>query len=80
MVSREDGSTGVFRREVGGQLLTFSRNYETFVDDQTGSVWDITGQAIQGELKGKKLSPVAHGDYFAFAWLVFKPATKIYTE
>ncbi|GAI93948.1 unnamed protein product, partial [marine sediment metagenome] len=39
-----------------------------------------TGQAIQGELKGKKLSPVAHGDYFAFAWLVFKPETKIYTE
>jgi len=50
------------------------------VDDQTGSVWDITGQAIQGELKGKKLSPVAHGDYFAFAGLVFKPETKIYTE
>ena len=73
VLSREDGSTGVFRREVAGQLLTFSRNYETFVDDQTGSVWDITGQAIQGELKGKKLSPVAHGDYFAFAWLVFKP-------
>lgn len=80
VVSREDGSTGVFRREVAGQLLTFSRNYEIFVDDQTRSVWDITGQAIQGELKGKKLSPVAHGDYFAFAWLVFKPETKIYTE
>jgi len=80
VLSREDGSTGVFRREVAGQLLTFSRNYETFVDDQTGSVWDITEQAIQGELKGKKLSPVAHGDYFAFAWLIFKPETEIYLE
>ena len=79
-LSREDGSTGVFRRKLAGQLLTFSRKDDTFVDDQTSSIWDITGRAIQGELKGKKLSPVVHGDYFAFAWLVFKPETKIYTE
>ncbi|MBW8038872.1 MAG: DUF3179 domain-containing protein [Planctomycetes bacterium] len=79
-LSREDGSTGVFRRELTGQVLTFSRNDEKFVDDQTSSIWDITGQAIKGKLKGKKLSPVVHGDYFAFAWLVFKPQTKIYTE
>ncbi len=78
-LSREDGSTGVFRRKLAGQLLTFSRNNDTFVDDQTKSIWDITGQAIQGELKGKKLSPLVHGNYFAFAWLVFKPETKIYT-
>jgi hypothetical protein len=79
-LSREDGSTGVFRRELAGRLLTFSRKDETFVDDQTSSIWDITGRAIQGELKGKKLSQVVHGDYFAFAWLVFKPETKIYNE
>jgi hypothetical protein len=78
--SREDGSTGVFHRKLAGQLLTFSKKGETFMDDQTSSIWDITGRAIQGELKGKKLSPVVHGDYFAFAWLVFKPETKIYTE
>jgi len=79
-LSREDGSTGVFRRKLAGQLLTFSEKDETFVDDQTSSIWDINGRAIQGELKGKKLSPVVHGDYFAFAWLVFKPETKIYTD
>ena len=78
--SREDGSTGVFSRKLAGQLLTFSKKGETFVDDRTSSIWDITGRAIQGELKGKKLSPVVHGDYFAFAWLVFKPETKIYTD
>ncbi|MHC4640434.1 MAG: DUF3179 domain-containing protein [Planctomycetota bacterium] len=79
-LSREDGSTGVFRRKLGGQLLTFSKKDETFVDDQTQSIWDITGRAIKGELKGSILSPVVHGDYFAFAWLVFKPETNIYTE
>lgn len=78
--SRQVGSTGVFHREVHGRLLTFAYNYAnfTFVDDQTASMWDITGQAIEGPLKGRNLSPVAHGDYFAFAWLVFKPETAIY--
>jgi hypothetical protein len=38
------------------------------------------GRAILGKLKGKQLSPVVHGDYFAFTWLVFKPETKIYSE
>ncbi|NIT56830.1 MAG: DUF3179 domain-containing protein [Aliifodinibius sp.] len=79
-LSREDGSTGVFSRQLADRLLTFSRKGDTFVDDQTSSIWDITGRAIKGELKGKKLSPVVHGDYFAFAWLVFKPETKIYNE
>jgi hypothetical protein len=37
------------------------------------------GRAIQGEPKGKNSHPVVHGDYFAFAWLVFKTETKIYT-
>ena len=79
-LSREDGSTGVFNRKLDGQVLTFSTTDTTFVDAQTASVWDITGKAISGPLKNKKLSPVVHGDYFAFVWLVFKPETQIYTE
>ena len=79
-LSREDGSTGVFNRKLDGQILTFSATGRTFVDAQTASVWDITGKAISGPLKNKALSPVVHGDYFAFVWLVFKPETEIYTE
>ena len=78
--SREDGSTGVFHREVDGKILTFSYNGKDLVDDQTGSVWDITGKAVSGPLQGKTLIPVVHGDYFAFIWLVFKPETEIYLE
>ncbi len=78
--SREDGSTGVFHREVDGKILTFSYNGKDLVDDQTGSVWDITGKAVSGPLQGKTLIPVVHGDYFAFVWLVFKPETEIYLE
>jgi hypothetical protein len=76
--SRQVGSTGVFNRRVNDQLLTLRYEDGKFLDEQTGTVWDITGVATEGPLKGQRLSPVAHGDYFAFAWLVFKPETKIY--
>jgi hypothetical protein len=76
--SREVGSTGVFDRRLGEQLLSFRYDEGKFHDEQTNSVWDITGRAVEGTLKGKQLTPVAHGDYFAFVWLVFKPETQIY--
>jgi hypothetical protein len=76
--SREVGSTGVFHREVDGQMLSFRYEDGKFYDDQTASIWNITGQAVQGPLKGKRLTPITHGDYFAFVWLVFKPETEIY--
>ncbi|MHC4617803.1 MAG: DUF3179 domain-containing protein [Planctomycetota bacterium] len=76
--SREVGSTGVFDRNVGGRSLTFSYDGVRFYDAQTASTWDITGRAVEGPLKGKRLAPVAHGDYFAFVWLVFRPETEIY--
>ncbi|MCK4960378.1 MAG: DUF3179 domain-containing protein, partial [Planctomycetes bacterium] len=49
-----------------------------FVDEQTGSTWDIAGRATAGQLKGSQLKPIVHGDYFAFAWLVFEPDTEVY--
>lgn len=76
--SRKVGSTGVFNRKVDVDVLSFTYRDGKLYDEQTHSVWDITGQAIQGKLKAKKLTPIPHGDYFAFAWLVFKPKTKIY--
>jgi hypothetical protein len=76
--SRKVGSTGVFDRRVDGKLLSFRYSEDRFYDEQTASAWDITGQAIQGPLQGKKMTRVVHGDYFAFAWFAFKPETEIY--
>jgi hypothetical protein len=76
--SRESGSTGVFDPRLGGRLLHFRAAQRRFVDEETGSLWDITGQALEGTLKGQKLAPITHGDYFAFAWLAFKPETEVY--
>lgn len=76
--SREDGSTGVFNPSVEDRGLTFRYADGKFIDRETESIWDITGLAVAGKLKGKRLLPIVHGDYFAFAWLAFKPETKIY--
>jgi len=77
--ARKDGTTGVFSRKLNNQMLTFSLKRGNIVDDQTGSRWDISGKAIDGFLEGEQLQPMIFGDYFAFAWLVFWPDTKIYT-
>jgi len=48
------------------------------VDRETGSQWNILGQAIAGPLRGKQLKPVVHAQHFAFAWLAFRPESKIW--
>lgn len=76
--SKDIGATGVFIPEVGGQKLNFSFTDGVFIDDKTNSKWNVFGRAIDGKLKGKQLKQIQHGDYFAFAWLTFRPKTKIY--
>ena len=78
---RDVGQTGVFKPAVNGQELTFKNqpDGEIFTDDQTGSTWNILGRAIDGELDGAVLEPVAHLDAFWFAWAAYRPDTKIYS-
>ncbi len=76
--SDEVGATGVFDVDLEGQTLTFRTDGDNFVDNETGSVWTILGQATEGPLAGKKLTPVVHANPFWFSWGAFKPDTKIY--
>ncbi|RME84239.1 MAG: DUF3179 domain-containing protein [Caldilineae bacterium] len=76
--SRDVGATGVFDPNLDGQKLTFKQQDKVFVDDQTGSTWNIVGQAIDGPLAGKQLTPILHADHFWFSWAAFKPETIIY--
>ena len=71
------GATGVFVPLVGKQELTFIKE-RGFVDEQTGSHWNIVGQAILGPLKGKRLERLVHADQFWFSWGAFRPDTLIY--
>jgi hypothetical protein len=80
--SEDVGSTGVFSAVVDGQRLTFSRDEDedaAITDVETGSSWDITGNAIDGPMAGAALEPIEHGDHFWFAWAAFVPNTDIWT-
>ena len=77
--SKEVGTTGVFERRINNQILTFKFKEDVgVVDNETKSVWNFSGRAVSGKLKGQQLKPVLSGDYFAFAWLAFHPKTLIY--
>lgn len=76
--SRDDGATGVFSREVDEKVLDFVFEDGEIRDKQTGSRWNITGQAESGPLEGSQLKTMTYGDYFAFAWLVFYPESALY--
>ena len=76
--SQSVGATGVFQTHLDGQKLTFRADGDSFVDNETGSVWNILGEAIEGPLAGKKLTPIVHANHFWFAWGAFKPDTKTY--
>ncbi len=78
--SKDIGSVTVFNANFRGSVLEFYKGENGFVDDHTGSVWDITGKCIEGASKGKRLRIEPHGNHFAFAWLAFHPDTEIYGE
>ncbi|MBL4578127.1 MAG: DUF3179 domain-containing protein, partial [Flavobacteriales bacterium] len=61
-----------------GQTLSFKQEDGKFLDDQTGSVWSITGRCIEGELMGEQLEYMIYGNHFAFAWFAFNPECEIY--
>ena len=75
---RDVGATGVFDPNLDGQKLTFSKDGEDIVDEQTGSRWNVLGQAVDGPLAGEVLTPVVHGDHFWFSWAAFHPDTIIF--
>ncbi|MDX1521242.1 MAG: DUF3179 domain-containing protein [Anaerolineae bacterium] len=74
------GSTGVFNRELNGQTLSFKKEGDLIIDEETGSTWNILGTAIDGPLAGEQLSPILHADHFWFSWAAFKPDTIIYSQ
>jgi hypothetical protein len=76
---RDVGSVAVFDRRIDGRTLTFTANGDgLFIDEQTGSTWNILGQAIAGELAGKQLTQQIAFDHFWFAWAAFHPETALY--
>ncbi|MBI4081606.1 MAG: DUF3179 domain-containing protein [Candidatus Lambdaproteobacteria bacterium] len=76
--SRDVGAAAVFDRRLDGKALTFALKAGALLDRETGTRWNLLGQGVEGPLKGQHLTPVTHGNPFAFAWLAFRPASAIY--
>jgi len=75
---RDIGSANAYLRELDGQTLTFKYEDGRILDEQTGSEWDVLGQAVAGELAGAQLTPVIAINHFWFSWAAFKPETRVY--
>ncbi|MEA1898192.1 MAG: DUF3179 domain-containing (seleno)protein [Bacteroidota bacterium] len=61
-----------------GKTLTFVKSGSNFMDEQTSSLWSITGKCIEGYYKGRVLRSIPHGNHFAFSWFAFYPDSEIY--
>ena len=76
--SRLMASATAFSRRLDDQVLNFLFVEGQIIDDETGSSWNILGQAIAGPLTGRTLESTPSGVHFAFAWLAFNPDSQIY--
>ncbi len=77
---RDVGSATAFSRIVDGRALTFEAAGDRFRDRETGTTWDLLGQALRGPLAGRRLEPVTAINHFWFSWAAFKPETRVYSE
>ena len=76
--SSDVGAANVYARELDGETLTFVYDGIKIIDEQTGSEWNVLGQAVGGELSGKQLAPIVAVNHFWFSWAAFMPETRIY--
>ncbi|MGH2660831.1 MAG: DUF3179 domain-containing (seleno)protein, partial [Actinomycetota bacterium] len=63
---------------LGDRLLHFTAGPRGFVDDETGSRWDLFGRAVGGPLRRSRLRALPAVDHFWFSWAAFFPDTEIY--
>jgi len=75
--SRPIPAATAFERRIDGRTLTFELRDERYVDRESGSAWNILGEAVAGPLKGRRLPSIDAGIHFAFAWLAFNPQSEI---
>jgi hypothetical protein len=79
--SRDVGMAALYSRELDDQTLTFSADSAGAIrDDQTDSLWNVFGTAIEGPLMGSQLRQELAFPHFWFAWAAFRPATLVYGQ
>ncbi|MBI4608804.1 MAG: DUF3179 domain-containing protein [Candidatus Rokubacteria bacterium] len=77
LYDQELAAVRVFARRAGTTVLTFRREGNTFVDEQTRAPWTATGRCQGGRLSGTQLPVLAAYDVMWFAWYAFFPRTEV---
>jgi hypothetical protein len=76
--SEKNQTPAAYLRRLDDRELTFRAEAST-IDEETGSTWNIAGTAVDGKLKGKKLTPIAATHCLWFGWWATYPDSVIYT-
>ncbi|MGJ7440641.1 DUF3179 domain-containing (seleno)protein [Aquipuribacter sp. MA13-6] len=73
------GTTGAFSAALDGRVLSLRPGDAPgeFVDDVTGSTWDVQGVAVAGPESGRELQRLPSTDTFWFSWQSFWPGTAL---
>jgi hypothetical protein len=74
----DTGSTGAFSSLVEDRALSFISKGDMFEDRETGSTWNLLGEAVKGPMAGKTLDRLPAGEHFWFAWVAFVPETRVW--
>ncbi len=78
--SRDVGMAALYNRDLDGEVLTFSVDDDGIIrDDQTGSRWNVFGTAVEGDLSGSQLRQELAFPHFWFAWVAFRPETRLFS-
>lgn len=78
---RDIGTAALYSRMLeDGTVLTFAWDSasNTLRDNETGSTWNLFGEAIAGELEGEQLRLLIAAPHYWFAWAAFHPETVVY--
>ena len=84
LYDRETSTAIPYSRVVGDQLLTFrilSRTGDlplAFADVETGSEWNMLGEALAGPLKGAQLAQIPAYNSMWFGWSAYWPQTRLW--
>jgi len=73
------GTTGVFSARLDGSTMSLRPGDEPgeFIDDVTGSTWDVNGRGVAGPMTGRDLERLPSTDTFWFSWQSFWPGTAL---
>jgi hypothetical protein len=78
-IDNQNGSAASFRAEIAGEELEFRVVGQKIVDD-SGTIWDLSGKAIDGPLVGEQMKTLPTFIATWGEWSAAHPETSIYQK